>query len=149
MPIGMIIDANPLPKAVDIWALVLNNIVVNTIVASTNDIQAIYKTYDYSVDVTMQGQAECGTGFTYNASLNQFIPPPSPPIDWVANVQADFDNVISSLQQVMIDIGPSGGSLSPAQINTAYNSSLNDNPGLDIPTRNLMTTILQYVLSGG
>jgi len=149
MPLGMIVDQNPIVTAVDVYALVLNNTVVNTILASYNDIQAIYKTYDYSVDVTMNGNASASIGYTYNASNDTFIAPPAPPINWVANVQADFDNVISGLQQIINDCGSSGGNLTNDQITTAYNSSLNDNPGLDEATTNLMTTIYQYVLAGG
>jgi hypothetical protein len=148
-PLGIIVNQNPIMTAVDVYALVLNNLVVNTILASYNDIVSVSATYDYSVDITMGGQAEAGIGDTYNASQDTFIAPPAPPMNWVANAQSDFDSIIGALQQVVIDCGPSGGNLTSNQISTAYNSSLNDNPGLDTPTLNLMSTILQYVLAGG
>jgi hypothetical protein len=148
-PLGIIVDQNQNPNAVDVYALVLNYVVVNTILASYNEILNISSTYDYCVDITMNGQADAGIGYTYNASLDQFIAPPSPPINWVANAQNDFDSIISAIQQILIDVGPSGGNLAPSDIQTAYNSSLNDNPGLDAATLNLLVLIYQYVLAGG
>ena len=147
-PLGMIIDANPNGKQIGAYALVINNFVVNCIVASYNDILSIYQSYDYCVDMTY-GNKNGGPGDTYNASNNTFIAPPAPPIDWPQNVEFDFDGVIGALQQVMNDSGSSGGSLTVQQINAAYNSALNDNPGLDQPTLTLMATVLQYVLAGG
>jgi hypothetical protein len=148
-PLGMIKDVNPIHNAIDVYALVLNNIVVNTIVASYNDILAISATYDYCVDVTMNGDPAASTGHTYNASNDTFIAPPPPSIDWPQNVQYDFDGVIAVIQQTLNDCGISGGSLSSQQITAAYNSALNDNPGLDQSTLNLIQSVYEYVLAGG
>lgn len=145
----MIINQNPNAKAIDVYALVLNNTVVNTILACYNDILSIYQTYDYCVDVTMQGQQNCSIGDTYNGSQNLFIPPPAPVIDWVQNVETDFDNVINDIQQILNDCGQSGGDLDGQQINAAYNSAINDNPGLDAPTLTLIGQIYNYILAGG
>lgn len=148
-PLGMIIDKNPIVGAPDVYALVLNNTVVNTIKASYNDILSIAPTYDYCVDITMNGSQNYGIGDTYDPSHDTFTPPPAPPIDWPQNVQFDFDSLISTLQQIIIDSGPGNGNLTNLQINAAYNSALNDNPGLDQPTTTLMASVLQYVLAKG
>jgi hypothetical protein len=148
-PLGMIIDPNPITTASDVYALVLNNTVINTIMASANDIQSIAATYDYSVDITMQGQAFAYIGCSYNGATNQFTRPPAPPINWVQNVELDFDTVIEDIQQILNDAGESGGNLSPTQLLQAYNSALNDNPNLDVPTLTLIASIYQYVLAGG
>lgn len=147
MALGMIVDINPNHKQSDVWALVLNNTVINTIMASYNDILAIYKSYDYCVDVTMNGAQEYGTGFMYNPSNDTFIPPPAPPIDWPQVLETDFDNVIGDIQQILNDGGPSGGSMTVQQLNAAYNSSLNDNPGLNPATLTLLTTLYNYVIA--
>ena len=148
-PLGMIISQNPVVDANDVYATVLNNVVTNTILASYNFITSIAQDYDYCVDLTMQGDPAVSTGYTYNASLNQFTAPPAPPIDWIQNVRQDFDNIISDIHQVIIDCGKQGGSLNNNNIQAAYNSALNDNQNLDIATTNLLATILQYVLAGG
>jgi hypothetical protein len=148
MALGMIKDANPNPNAIDVYALVISNTVVNMIVASYNEILAIYKSYDYCVDVTMQGQ-QPGPGWSYNGSEDQFTAPPPPSIDWVGNVQGDFDAILSDISQCVNDAGSNGGSLTPQQINAAYNSALNDNPDLDAATLTLFQTIYEYILAGG
>lgn len=148
-PLGIIVNKNPIVTASDVYALVLNNTVVNTIMASYNDILAIYQIYDYCIDITMGGQTSAGIGDTYNASQGTFTSPPAPPINWVQNVQIDFDAIISNLQQTIIDCGGGGVSLTSDQVTQAYNSALNDNPGLDQPTLNLLVTIYQYILAGG
>ena len=149
MPLGIIKDANPNQNQVDVYGLVLGTTVVNTILCSYNEILYISESYDYCVDITMQGQAAASIGWSYNASEDSFSAPPPPTIDWVTNVEGDFDSVISALQQTIADCGSSGGSLTSDQITQAYNSALNDNPGLDEATQNLMVSILDYVLAGG
>lgn len=149
MPLGMIKDINPNHNSSDVWALISNNQVVNTILASYNDILAIYKSYDYCVDITMNGAPTYGIGNTYNPSNDTFIAPPAPPIDWPLAVEYDFDGLISNLQQISADCGPSGGNLTPQQINAAYNSALNDNPGLDQPTLTLLLAVYNYIIAGG
>ena len=148
-PLGMIKDANPNVKAVDVYSLILNNVVVNSILASYNDILSISSTYDYCVDITMNGSSFYGPGTQYNASNDTFVPPPVTPIDFVESVHSDFNDVITGLLQAIADSGLSGGSLTNQQINAAYNSALNDNPGLDQSTLTLMQSVLQYVLAGG
>jgi hypothetical protein len=147
MPLGMIVDINPNHNASDVYALVSQNIVVNTILCSYNDILRISSNYDYCVDVTMNGDSQCGPGFTYNASDDTFIAPPSPPMDWVANAETDFDTIISSIQQVIVDSGPQGGALTTQQVNAAYNSALNDNPGLSQATLTMLQTVYNYVIA--
>lgn len=147
--LGIIVNRNPDPKAADIYALVLNNTVVNTIIASYNDIILLSRSYDYTIDITMNGDPTAGIGCTYNAGLDTFIHPPAPPINWVENVRTEFNDLISNLQQMVIDSGVNGGKLSPIDISAAYNSALNDNPGLDNQTLALVEAIHQYILAGG
>lgn len=148
-PLGLIIDRNSDPKASDVYALVLNNTVVNTIIASYNDILAINRSYDYVVDVTMQGQSFASIGCAYNAGLDQFVRPPAPPFDWVENVREEFNSIISTVQQVLIDVNPQNGNLGNIDITAAFNSALNDNHGLSPGLLTIMTNIRQYILGGG
>jgi len=145
-PLGIIKNAAPDPKQVDVYALVLNNLCMNTIYASYNDILAISRFYDYCIDVTMLGDLNAETTATYNPGMNSFTRPPAPPIDWVANVEDEFSGLLQSLQQVATDANTN---LTVQQINAAYNSALNDNLGADQSTLTIMTSILQYVLAGG
>lgn len=144
-PLGIIVDRNPDPRAVDVYAVVLNNIVMNTIVADYNFAVSIQGDYDYLIDVTMHGDNNASTGYTYNAGLNEFLAPPAPPIDYVENVRQEFNNIISILQQMLLD----AENLENNDIAAAYNSSLNDNIGLNNPTVSLIESIHQYIVAGG
>ncbi len=147
-PLGFVRDQNVNPKQVDVWALILNTVCVNTILASYNDILAIKNSYDYCVDLTVQGQSFAGINSVYNPSNDTFVPPPPPIIDWVQNVEYDFDGIIGSLQQAAIDVGINGGNLSSLNINAAYNSALTDSPGMTTKQLTIVQGILQYLLGG-
>jgi hypothetical protein len=146
-PLGLVIDANPNVSAIDIYALVLNNVVMNTIVSSYQAIQSIAPTYDYSVDVTMGRQSNAGVGFTYDASLDQFTAPPAPPVNYLINTQNDFQNIVADILSAVSDTKT--GVLTVNQINQAYNSAINNVPPMDPSLNALMETILQFVSSGG
>lgn len=146
-PLGIIKDPNPNRNAEDVYSLIINNIVVNTILASYNDILHIAANYDYCVDITMNGSLNYGIGNTYIPSNDDFYIPPPPPIDWPESVQLDFDNILLVIQQAVNDCGPGGGNMTIQQVNASYNSALNDNPNLDQATLTLFETIYNYVIA--
>jgi len=78
VPKGTIVDQNSDPTAVDLWALVLNGLVVQSIMASLTDVQSVYAPqYDYCVDTTVGGQS-FNIGDAYNAGSDTFgLPVPS------------------------------------------------------------------------
>jgi hypothetical protein len=148
-PLGIIVDQNPNPNSSDAWGLVLNGFCVNIILASYNDILHIYKSYDYCVDTTISKQP-ASPGDTYNASLDQSIRPPAPPINWVTNVQADFVTVVEDLQQIVVDASSQGGNLNTAQIQAAYAAMLSDTQStFTLNQLALMNAVLTYVEGGG
>lgn len=147
MALGLVIDANSNISANDTWALVMNAIVVNIIVATPAQIQVIKADYDYSVDLTIQGQS-AGIGWTYAPSTDTFSAPPPPPINWVLIVQEDFDQLANDLIQCLTD--SQAGGLSNVQLATAFGNSLNDSMASFSPNQlALMNSIYQYILSGG
>lgn len=144
---GMIVDANQNRTKVDVYALIINNTVVNTILACYNDVLAIYNTYDYCVDVTVNGSLTAGIGSTYNAAQDTFSVPPAPPVDYVQNLEYDFDGVVSEIQQCLVDV--TAGRLTPLNILASYNSCLTDNPGITPGQIILLQAVYNYVLKGG
>lgn len=146
-----IVNPNTNLFSVDTWALVSDDTVINTILDTTEDMNSseILNSYDYVVDLTMQGQA-AGVGWTYNPGGNTFTAPPPPPIDWQDVVQTDFDTVMQDLIQLVTDCGSDGGSLTTDQIQAAYEAALEDSEADFTPNQlALMGTILSYVKSGG
>src|ERR1700678_4097271 len=121
MPLGLVIDQNSNTAANDTWALVTSGIVVNTIVSNLAGVQAIAASYDYSVDLTIQGQT-AGIGWTYNPTTDTFAAPPPPPMDWIPAVEADFDQVVADLAQLLSD----ASNLDPTDLATAYAYALAD-----------------------
>lgn len=147
MGLGNIVDQNSDTSANDTWALISGTIVVNTIISNFSGIQNIAGNYDYCVDLTMQGQ-EAGVGWVYTSGTDTFASPPSPPTDWVAIVQDDFDSIATAIEQVLSDY--QGAGLTTQQLATAYSYSLID--GQAAFSKNqlvLMNSIYQYVLGGG
>lgn len=148
MALGLIIDPNTQnPNSADVWALVTGDSVVNTIVASTNQIAAIAKDYDYLIDLNVQGQ-NAGTGWTYDSEQDQFTPPPSAQQDFVEAVQADFDAVADGILQLLSDYQGSG--ITQQQLNQAFVGCLNDTQSTFSANQlALMNAIYNYVLGGG
>lgn len=147
-PLGQIVDANSNTSSVDTWALVMSGVVINTISATTTQIEVIQADYDYSVDLSVQGQS-AGIGWTYTPGTDTFATPPPPPIDWIEVVEEDFDAIANDLLQCLSD-ATSGGSLSNVQLATAFGNALNDS--LDSFSANqlaIMNSIYQYILNGG
>lgn len=152
----IVVDPNSNVTSADTWALVSNGFIVNTILASVNDInQSImdnvtyYTAMDYIVDLTIQGQ-RAGIGWSYNSTLDQFTAPTPPPPNWSDVVQTDFDSVASDLTQLVTDSGPLGGSLTTQQIQAAFNAAIEDSESFFTPNQmTLMNAILNYVQSGG
>lgn len=148
---AIIVNPNSNLMSVDVWALISGDIVVNTILDTTQDMNSspILNSYDYVVDCTIQGQL-AGIGWTYNPTGNTFTAPPPPPIDWISTVVADFDNIAESLLQCLNDIGVNGGSLTSDQINNCFNAMLEDEQDSFSPNQLvLMQKILAYIQSGG
>src|ERR1700677_1742981 len=106
MPLGIIVNENQNPNSADTWALVLNDMVINTIIATGNQVVGswLISSYDYIVDLTIQGQ-NAGVGWTYSPGGNTFTTPPPPPINWQDIVQEDFDGIMSCLYQIIQDAG--------------------------------------------
>src|ERR1700677_2973169 len=122
MALGNIVDPNTGNTSEnDTWALVTGTTVVNTIVSSTTAITSTAVSYDYSVNLHIQGQV-AGIGWSYNPSTDTFASPPPPPIDWVAIVNEDFDQVCTDLLQTLSD----ADNLSPTDLASAYAYSLSD-----------------------
>lgn len=145
MSLGQIIDQNSNIAANDTWALVVSNIVVNTIISNLAGIQTIAASYDYSVDLTVQGQA-AGIGWTYNPTTDTFASPPPPPIDWVPVVEADFDQLVTDLLQTLSD----ASNLSSTDLATAYAYAVSDSSALFTPNQlTLMNAIYTYIVGGG
>jgi hypothetical protein len=145
MPLGQIIDQNSNTAANDTWALVTSGIVVNTIVANLASVQAIAANYDYSVDLTIQGQS-AGIGWTYTSATDTFAAPPPPPTNWIQVVELDFDQVCADLQQTLSD----AANLDPTDLATAYANALNDSEsGFTTNQLTLMNAIYSYILGGG
>lgn len=153
---AIVVNANSNVTSTDTWALVTSGVIINTILASVNDVNKALTlgpnqltAVDYIVDLTIQGQ-KAGIGWTYNASGNTFTAPPPPPIDWISTVVADFDSVASQLLQSLSDAGSGGGNLTPTQLQNAFNASLEDSQDSFSPNQMaLMQSIYNYILSGG
>lgn len=148
---AIVVNPNSNLTSVDTWALISNNIIINTILDTTLDMNSseILNSYDYVVDLTIQGQ-EAGVGWTYNPEGNTFTAPPPPPIDWISTVVDDFDNIASSLLQCLSDAGSQGGALTQQQLLETYQASLEDSQDSFSPNQlALMQSIYQFILSGG
>jgi len=148
---AIVVNPNSNLTSVDTWALISNNIIINTILDTTLDMNSseILNSYDYVVDLTIQGQ-EAGVGWTYNPEGNTFTAPPPPPIDWISTVVDDFDNIASSLLQCLGDAGAGGGNLTPTQLTETYNAMLEDSQDSFSPNQLvLMQTIFTYISNGG
>jgi hypothetical protein len=99
---GAIVDPNSNHATADNYALVTGTTVINVIVASWNDVQAILSTYDYLVDITVGGQ-NAQIGYTYDPVHDTFSAPPPPPptlseakATLVAQFQSDWVNYVTS-----------------------------------------------------
>lgn len=151
-----VVSPNSNVHSSDAWALVSNGLIINTILASVNDINQalslgpnIYTAMDYLVDLTIQGQS-ASIGWSYNSQLNSFMPPTPPAPNWSDVVQSDFDAAASDITQIVTDSGPLGGSLSTQQIQNAFNAAIEDSESFFTPNQMaLMNLLLNYVKSGG
>ena len=146
MALGNVVDPNTgNTTESDTWALVTGTTVVNTILSSTAGITSVSGSYDYSVNLTMQGQA-AGIGWSYNPCTDTFTSPPPPPTNWVALVEADFDQVVVDILQTLDD----ASNLNPTDLATAYAYALSDTES-EFTTNQLtlMNAIYAYIASGG
>src|ERR1700677_3634765 len=130
---AIVVSPNTNLTSSDAWAMVSKGFVVNTILASVNDIYEalnmgpnMYTAVDYLVDLTIQDQYGVSIGWAYNPGGNTFIPPAPPVINWVDVTNGDFGGVMQGLIQVVFDAGAQGGLLTPQQITTAYQAALED-----------------------
>jgi hypothetical protein len=145
--LGQIVDQNSNTASVDTWALVLNGVVVNTILSNLAGIQNIAASYDYCVDLTIQGQT-AGIGWAYTPSTDVFVGPTTPATNWGEALQEDFDQIASSLYQVVSDYQESG--FTADQLATAFAASLTD--GTTPFTANetaMMNSIYVWAMNGG
>ena len=152
MPLGLIIDPNTAnPSQSDVWLLVTNGVVVNAIECDATEMTTTFAaSYDYCVDSVVQGQTTAGIGWTYDPTSDTFTAPPTPPFDWVAQVQADFDGIASAITGCLEDAGSGGGNLSSTDLATAYSYSLSDSESTFSPNQlTLMNAVYAYILSGG
>lgn len=152
MPLGLIVDPNTSNAGEsDVWALVTSGIVVNTIECETSEMTTAFAAnYDYCVDINVQGQADASIGWTYNPTSDTFTAPASPPMDWIGQVQSDFDGIASAITDCLEDAGPMGGDLDPTDLATAYSYSLSDSESTFSPNQlTLMNAVYAYILSGG
>jgi hypothetical protein len=146
MPLGNIVDPNTSnPAQNDTWALVTGTTVVNTIISSTTAITSVSGSYDYSVNLHIQGQV-AGIGWSYNPTSDTFAAPPPPPPNWIAIVEADFDQVCVDLLQTLSD----AGNLNSTDLATAYAYALSDSESTFSSNQlALMNAIYAYIASGG
>jgi len=99
---GVIKDQNGNPASADTWALVTGGFVVNIIVGTLSDIQAIQANYDFLVDLSVGGQTP-NVGYSYDSVHDTFAAPPPPPptlsqakATLIAQFQADWSNYVTS-----------------------------------------------------
>jgi hypothetical protein len=143
---GAIIDQNSNTSSVDTWALITGTTVVNTILCNLAGAESIQASYDYLVDLTVQGQT-AGIGWTYAPSTDTFSSPPPTPTDWELIVEEDFDQIVTDLLQLLSD---ASNNLTPTQLAVAYSYATADSSGSYTTNQAaLMDKIYQYILNGG
>lgn len=150
MPLGLVIDSPSDPTSSDEWAVISSDgsgnwVVQNTIVASLDFVNTISASYDYSVDFTVGGQSP-SIGDYYTPGTDTFAPPPSPPPNWSAIVEADFDQIVTDLGQLLSD----AGNLDPTDLSNAFGNATTDcSGGYTANESALMTAIYNYIAGGG
>lgn len=136
-----IINNNPQDLKVSNWAVINDNIVVNTIVADINFINNISQFYQYLVNLDhFIGQPISGN-WTYNAQQNTFSPPI---VDPVAILQNDFGEILVTMRVYI----PDANLATSNQIRTAVTNFINQNTLT--PSEVLLWSAIQtYYLAGG
>lgn len=135
--LGLIVDA-PEGNDADIWALVVEGIVVNMIVASASFIHTIAEDYDYLVDVTVGGQYPVGIGYIYDSDNDVFSTPPEDfnqeLVDAMTNLAGSLATALAAKDNVS-DSGEMATDLSNADTSALTGDALT----------NLWPTIVTYI----
>jgi len=152
--LAIVVSPNGNLNSVDTWALVKDGAIVNTLLASTADINqsidnhtSLFTSNDYVVDLTIQGQ-NAGPGWTYDSEGNTFIGPTPPEINWIDIVHLDFTDISQSLLSAINNFET--GALSEADMLSAYTAAIQDNQSnFTANQAALMNSIYNFVKSGG